>query len=101
VQVYRRFAKAVEAGLARRVSAREHAARLGVSESTLERACKAVAGLTAKQFIGKRTVLEAKRLLLHSTYTMAGVGLSLGFEDATNFVKFFRHAEGVTPGAYR
>lgn len=99
--IYRRFAKAVEAGLSDRLSAREHATRLGVSDSTLERACKAVAGLSAKQFIAKRTVLEAKRLLLHSTYTVASVGLSLGFEDATNFVKFFRRFEGVTPGAYR
>ena len=44
---------------------------------------------------------KAKRLLAHTTLTVATVGTRLGFDEATNFVKFFRRATGTTPGSFR
>jgi AraC-like DNA-binding protein len=32
---------------------------------------------------------------------VAAVGDQLGFDEATNFVKFFRRETGLTPGAFR
>jgi AraC-like DNA-binding protein len=46
-------------------------------------------------------LLEAKRLLAHSTASVAAVAHQLGFSEATNFVKFFRRNAGVTPKAFR
>jgi AraC-like DNA-binding protein len=49
----------------------------------------------------QRIVLEAKRLLAHSLSPVAAIGEALGFDEATNFVKFFRRETGLTPGAFR
>lgn len=48
-----------------------------------------------------RLVLEAKRLLVHTTDPVGVIARQLGFAEPTNFVKFFRRETGTTPGAFR
>lgn len=79
----------------------DYARHLGCSTKTLNRATQAVVDRTAKEVIVERIVLEAKRLLAHTTLTVATVGTQLGFGEATNFVKFFRRETGQTPGRFR
>ena len=89
-------------GFHKRMSVLDYAKRLGYSESTLSRACVATVGRTAKDAIDLRIALEAKRLLVHSPgHRVAQIGHQLGFGEATNFVKFFRRMEGVTPLEFR
>jgi AraC-like DNA-binding protein len=45
--------------------------------------------------------LEAKRLLAYTTLPIALIGDRLGFDDPTNFVKFFKREAGCTPGEFR
>jgi AraC-like DNA-binding protein len=94
---YRLFIQALEASFAKEHSLRYYARRLGYSESTISRACLAAEGRSAKEAISRRVLLEAKRLLAHSTASVAEVAYQLGFSEATNFVKFFRRNAGVTP----
>jgi len=70
---------------------------LGCSEKTLNRATHAVVDMSPKSLLVGRIVLEAKRLLAHSASPVAAIAADLGFEEATNFVKFFRRETGVTP----
>jgi AraC-like DNA-binding protein len=60
-----------------------------------------VRGKTAKALLTDRIALEAKRLLVHSSMSVAAIAEALGFEEATNFVKFFKRETRVTPGAFR
>lgn len=78
-----------------------YARQLGCSVKSLNRAALEVAGITAKKLLVARVVLEAKRLLAHTTLPVAAIGDQLGFDEATNFVKFFRRETGSTPGAFR
>ncbi len=98
---YRLFIQALEASFAKERSLRYYARRLGYSESTISRACLAAEGRSAKEVISRRVLLEAKRLLAHSTASVAEVAYQLGFSEATNFVKFFRRNAGVTPKDFR
>jgi len=100
-EIHRLFAHELEAGFHKRLSVLDYAKRIGYSESTLSRACLATVGRTAKETIDLRVALEAKRLLVHSQVTAAQIGHQLGFAEATNFVKFFRRMEGVTPLEFR
>lgn len=100
-EIHRLFAHELEAGFHRRLSVLDYAKRIGYSESTLSRACLATVGRTAKETIDLRIALEAKRLLVHSQATAAQIGHQLGFAEPTNFVKFFRRMEGVTPIEFR
>ncbi|MEI2816294.1 MAG: helix-turn-helix domain-containing protein [Microthrixaceae bacterium] len=59
------------------------------------------AGVNAKEFIDRRVVLEAKRLLAHSQWPAARIATELGFSSATNFSKYFHKHTGAAPIAFR
>ncbi|MEV0129453.1 AraC family transcriptional regulator [Dactylosporangium sp. NPDC050688] len=79
----------------------DHAERLGCSVRTLTRASLAVTGRSAKQLVDERIALEAKRLLATSDLPVAEVGRRLGFDEPTNFGRFFSRETGQAPGAFR
>ena len=95
------FRDAVERDFTRTRRVEDYARALGWSARTLSRATLAAAGVNAKDFIDRRTVLEARRLLAHSDRTAAQIAAGLGFTSATNFSKFFVQRTGSTPIAFR
>lgn len=79
----------------------DYARSLGYSARTLTRATLASDGVTAKEFIDRRILLEAKRLLAHSEQSAAHIAVQLGFSSATNFSKFFHRHTGKSPLTFR
>jgi AraC family transcriptional regulator, transcriptional activator of pobA len=79
---------------------REHCAALGVTPSTLARACRAVAGHSPLEMIHERLMLEARRMLSYSSLSVSQVAYALGFEPAY-FSRFFAQREGVSPLAFQ
>ena len=57
--------------------------------------------MSAKAFIAARINLEAKRLLVHTDWPVALIAERLGFDEATNFSKFFKRESGATPAQFR
>ena len=51
--------------------------------------------------IQERTILEAKRLLLHSKKSCKEVAYALEFSDYSYFVKFFKKVTGISPTKFR
>jgi AraC-like DNA-binding protein len=78
-----------------------YARQLGSSSKSLDRACRAAGATTAKRIITERIILEAKRLVAHSDLSVASIGHHLGFDEATNFVKYFKRETGTTPARFR
>lgn len=74
---------------------------LAVTEKRLNQATTKVLGKSPKQIIDERVMLEAKRLLAHTVKSVKEIGFLLGFEEPTNFVKFFKKHVSVTPAAFR
>ncbi len=100
-ETFQRFQRELERDFATTRSAAVYAARVGYSLRSLNRACQAATGRSAKALIDARVALEAKRMLAHTTIPAAAVGHRLGFSEATNFTKFFTRETGLTPGAFR
>lgn len=100
-ETFRRFRAAVERDFTRTRRVADYAQALGYSPRTLSRATRTAAGLGAKEFVDRRVVLEAKRLLAHTDSSASQIAAQLGFADATNFSKFFQQRAGTTPGAFR
>ncbi|GHF70781.1 transcriptional regulator [Streptomyces mashuensis] len=100
-EAFRRFQGEVEKSFARTRRVEDYAALLGYSPRTLTRATRSAAGCGAKQFIDDRVLLEAKRLLVHTTLSPSAVGDRTGFDHATAFSAFFRRHTGLTPTAFR
>lgn len=101
LQRFKRFQQLVEKNFARRHQVAEYANLLGCSEKSLTRATLEVAGVTAKTYIASRITLEAKRLLAHTALPIARIADDIGFDEATNFVKFFKRNAGCPPGEFR
>ena len=78
-----------------------YAEQMSCSARTLYRICMAAAGKSPKAIANERVVVEAQRRLLFSKTTVKEVGYSLGFEETTNFVKFFRNLVGQNPDEFR
>ncbi|MFJ4651307.1 AraC family transcriptional regulator [Nocardia sp. NPDC088792] len=95
------FRDELESGFRARHQVADYAARLGYSTRTLNRLAREHTGLSAKQFIDERIVLEAKRLLAHGRDPVARIADQLGFDDPSNFSKYFQQRTSVTPAAFR
>lgn len=95
------FRVLVESNFASTRRVEDYARFLGYSPRTLSRATVAATGVGAKEFIDRRIVLEAQRLLAHSNRTAAQIAAQLGFADAANFSKFFQQRAGTSPIAFR
>jgi AraC-like DNA-binding protein len=79
----------------------EYADRLGYSARTLNRLARENTGLSAKQLIDERVVLEAKRQLSHADASVSEIAEQLGFADASNFSSYFHRQVGTAPGTFR
>ena len=79
----------------------DYAAALHLSLSYLNEAVKEATGSTVTHCIQQEVVLEAKRLLYHSSCSVKEVAYELGYEDPTYFSRMFKKAVGKTPGDFR
>jgi len=79
----------------------QYADRLGYSTRTLNRLARQHTGLSAKELIDERVVLEAKRQLSHGDASVTEIAEELGFDDASNFSSYFRRQTQLTPGTFR
>lgn len=79
----------------------QYANALACTEKSLTRSSLEVRGQTAKAVIAQRITLEAKRLLAHTERPVFLISETLGFDEATNFAKFFRRETGLSPRQFR
>ncbi len=78
-----------------------YAEKLYVSPNYLNKICKQERGCTAGDFIRKRVILEAQRLLQFTTLNINEIAQELLFENTSYFVTFFKKYTGSTPDTYR
>jgi AraC-like DNA-binding protein len=101
LQRFRDFQQILEQNFGRWHQVADYARHLGCAARSLTRATADAAGMSAKEFIVSRINLEAKRLLAHTDLSVSQIADSLGFDEETNFVKFFKRDTGCTPAAFR
>lgn len=98
---FKRFQLLVERNFSKWHRVADYAKVIGCSEKSLNRAVSDTVGMTAKIFIASRINLEAKRLLAHTAMPVGLISDQIGFDEATNFVKFFKREVGCSPGDFR
>lgn len=82
-------------------NAADYADQLFVSYRRLNQACKRVVKQTAKQYIDFYLLLEAKRLIVSTGLSFKEIGFQLGFNEPTNFIKYFKKRTQQTPANFR
>lgn len=98
---FKRFRQLLEKDFALHHQVQHYAHQLGMSDKNLNRVCQSASGLSAKHNIARRINLEAKRLLVHTQLPIQAIAIDLGFDETTNFVKFFKRELGISPNAFR
>ncbi|NRD20059.1 AraC family transcriptional regulator [Winogradskyella eckloniae] len=78
-----------------------YAKKLNITYKHLNEICKATLDVTAKQFIDAFVILEAKRLLINSEIKSTELAYHLGFEEPTNFIKYFKKHTEFTPNTFK
>jgi len=78
-----------------------YAEQLNITYKHLNVVCKAIVKSTAKQYIDDFVILEAKRNLINSSIKSTELAYLMGFEESTNFVKYFKRLTGFTPNSFK
>ncbi|WP_338815442.1 helix-turn-helix domain-containing protein (plasmid) [Bernardetia sp. Wsw4-3y2] len=78
-----------------------YATQINITQKRLNQATSKTLGKTPKQIIDEKIMLEAKRLLAHTNESVKEIGFTLGFEESTNFIKYFRKHADTTPIEFR
>ncbi|MDH7445517.1 helix-turn-helix domain-containing protein [Aquimarina sp. 2201CG14-23] len=78
-----------------------YASKLNITYKHLNVICKEIVDTTAKNFIDAFIILEAKRKLINSTVKSNELAFQLGFNEPTNFVKYFKKFTGLTPNSFK
>lgn len=79
----------------------QYAEMLGVSAYQLNKITKSAVGKTVSELLHEQLVLESKRILLGTPNQVKDVAYSLGFEDVSYFIRFFKKSTGFSPEAFR
>ncbi len=96
-----RFIEKVDQEFLDKKQVNAYAKDLAISPGHLNELVKKRLGRSASDVVHERTLLEAKRLLLHSSSSVKEVSFALRMEDPAYFTRMFRKATGMTPGEYR
>ncbi len=80
---------------------RYYAERLNISTAYLNECAKKTTGNTVSYHIQERIMLEAKRLLFHSSKSVKEIAYDLGYEDYSYFSRLFNKSTGMTAITFR
>ena len=78
-----------------------YADEMAITADYLNKVVKNLTGVSAKEHIQNKLVLEAKRTLIFSEMSNKELAYSLGFEEAAHFNNFFKKMTGMSPGEFR
>jgi len=96
-----KFRQALELNFKNIHTVKEYAYLLNISTKTLTNHITEIALKTPLEIINDRIILEAKRLLSHSSLNINEIGFQLGYEDPSYFVKFFKRQTKKSPSDFR
>lgn len=95
------FRALVDRHFRQRLPVAYYAARLGTSQTHLNRVCRSAFQDSALGVIDRRVVLEATRDLTFTVLSVKEIATSLGFDDPAYFSRFFTKRVGVSPTRFR
>jgi AraC family transcriptional activator of pobA len=99
--VINRFVELLDSHYSKEHSVKFYADRLSIHPNHLNALIKKQTGLSAKESIQNRIMLEAKYLLHSTNITIKQISIQLGFSDPNYFTTFFKRAEKLSPVNYR
>lgn len=95
------FQNLVEKNVTQYTKVKDYAKMLGVSSKTLNNITKNIINKSAKEFIDDVCTTQIKRLLINTVLSVKEIAHASGFEETTNFYKYFKRKTNLTPEQFR
>lgn len=95
------FQKLLNHHLPKERSVQFYADALSFSTKKLNRITQDIMKQSAKHYIDEHMVIEMKRLLMNTSLGIKEIAYKSGFDDPTNFVKYFKKNTKQTPVQFR
>jgi len=95
------FKNLVEENYIKSRNVKDYAQMMSISAKHLNVVVKTFTLNTAKHFIDQYVVLEIKRAIISTNNSLKEIAYEMGFEEVTNFTKFFKKHAGLTPKAFK
>lgn len=96
-KLFKDFSTLVEFNFTKLHSVTDYAERLGVSPKSISKHFQKIGTQTPSDFIKNRIVLEAKRKLIYTDFSVKEIAFDLGFNDPAYFTRFFTKATSFSP----
>ena len=96
-KLFKDFSTLVEFNFRKLHSVTDYAERLGVSPKSLTKHFQKIRAQKPSDFIKNRIILEAKRKLIYTDFSVKEIAFDLGFNDPAYFTRFFTKATQNSP----
>jgi AraC family transcriptional regulator, transcriptional activator of pobA len=100
-EVYKKFEDLTEQFFMEKLTVAFYAQKMAITTKVLNTCIKKVLGKTAVELLQEKTLIEAKRLLLHSDESIKEIAYKLNFKDSSYFTRFFTKYENQTPKEFK
>ena len=98
---YQSFKQLLEQNFHLEHSASWYADKMNITEKGLNTMTKKITGESPSGLLKQRILLEAKRLILHSSTSLKEIAFDLGFNDPAYFSRFVKTNSGLSPKELR
>lgn len=99
--LYNQFRRALDEKCPELRTVADFAHELHTTRQKLNAVCRQEVNKSAGTIITDQLLLESKRYLLHSEYSINEIATMLHFNDASYFIRFFKKHENLTPLQFR
>lgn len=99
--LFSQFKNLVEDNYTSTRNVKDYAELMFISTKLLNQIVKEFTLNTVKTFIDDYTILEIKRSIVSSEMSLKEIAFQTGFDEATNFTKFFKKNVGMSPKEFK
>lgn len=99
--IFIQFKNLVETHYTSTRNVKDYANKLFISTKHLNQVVKEFTLNTAKHFIDDFVILETKRAMVSSNISLKEIAFAVGFDEVTNFTKFFKKHTDLTPKEFK
>ncbi len=93
--------KLMEANITKTKKVKDYAQWMGMSTKTLNNIIRNAVHKSAKEFVDEICIRQIKRLLKNTELSIKEIAYQSGFEEITNFYKYFSRHTDTTPEKFR
>lgn len=96
-----KFLNLIEDNFKKELNVSEYAKLMQISSRTLSELTSQLLDKSPSQLIHERIINEAQKMLLNTDFSINKIGHSLGFNDDSYFVKYFKKHTNISPLDFR